>query len=136
MPQPQLDDKQYVLLSSLDETILQDAKKIQLSTHRYPNTYHPEGYHYYEEFSYERIPQWIIKSSDIELKKEVMLAENEERIFIRYTIVESKKNVRITIQPFSCFQKHSCDGQVQQSCEQKNRKSTQWNKTKNVYGFF
>jgi predicted glycogen debranching enzyme len=102
-PQPQLDENQYVLLSALDETIFQGAKKTQLATHHYPNTYYPEGYFHLEDFSYERIPQWIIKEGDLILKKEIMLAQDEERVFIRYTIIESKNPLLFRFDPFLAF---------------------------------
>jgi predicted glycogen debranching enzyme len=102
-PQSMVDENQYVLLSSLDETILQGVKKIQMATHRYPNIYYPQGYYYLEDFSCEHIPQWIIKDGDITIKKELMLAPNEARVLIRYTVLESQDPFQLQFDPFLAF---------------------------------
>ncbi|HZV13181.1 MAG TPA: glycogen debranching enzyme N-terminal domain-containing protein, partial [Candidatus Kapabacteria bacterium] len=68
--QPFIDDNSYVLLSSLDETVIYEDRAIPLGVHRYPNAYYPEGYKYLEEFSYENVPQWTMKAENVLLTKE------------------------------------------------------------------
>ena len=101
--QPQIDDNRYVLLSSLDETILQGVKTIRLATHRYPEVYYPEGYYYLEDFSHEKFPTWIIRADDMLLKKEIILVDNDERVLIRYTVLESKLPFQMQFNPFVAF---------------------------------
>jgi predicted glycogen debranching enzyme len=101
--QPQIDDNRYVLLSALDETILQDGKKIRLATHQYPNAYFPEGYQYFEGFSYDLCPRWVIKADDILLVKELLLSKEEERLLIRYTVKESKGLFLMRFDPLLAF---------------------------------
>jgi predicted glycogen debranching enzyme len=103
VPQPQIDDNKFVLLSGMDETILQGVYKIKLGTHRYPNIYYPEGYYFLEEFSYKRIPEWIFKINDIILKKEIQLIKDDERVLIRYTVEESHAPFSMQFDPFLAF---------------------------------
>jgi len=101
--QQQLNENRYVLLSAMDETILQGENKIQLGTHQYPDVFYPEGYNYFEDFTYEYCPQWIIKANDVLMKKEVLLVKDGDRILIRYTITESKEPFLIRFDPLLAF---------------------------------
>lgn len=106
--QPLLDDHRYVFLSSLDESICRENTSIQLGMHQYPDVYHPLGYLHMEEFMYDRIPQWIIKADDVILQKEIMLSQEEETIYIRYTILEAQSPFTMQFNPFlSCRNVHS-----------------------------
>ena len=103
-PQPQLDDKMYVLLSSLDETILYRDKKIQLATHDYPGTCFPEGYRYLEDFSYSNICRWNILADDFQIRKELLFVKGENQLLIKYTLTETKHNsVQMMFNPLLAF---------------------------------
>ena len=103
VPQPQIDESRYVFLSTLDETIVKKDEKYQLGTHCYPNTYFPKGYNFIENFTYEKVPKWIIRADDILLKKEILLVEDEETVLIRYTIIDSTAPFQIRFSPFTSF---------------------------------
>lgn len=103
VPQIQIDENRYIFLSLLDETILKDERKIQLGTHCYPNTYFPQGYTFIENFTYEQVPEWIIRIDDILLKKEILLVEEEERVLIRYKVIDSNSSFNIQLNPFTSF---------------------------------
>ena len=103
--QPQMDDKRYVLLASLDETILRGVVKVLLGTHRYPEIYHPQGYYYMENFSYEKAPKWEFYADDIVIHKEILLMQDEASLLIRYTIKEAKLPFQLQFDPFLSFRK-------------------------------
>ena len=46
------DDKSYVLLSSLDETVIQHGQPFNLALHRFPGIYEPRGHKYIVDFEY------------------------------------------------------------------------------------
>lgn len=111
-PQPQIDDNRYVLLSSLDETIIRPIKTqpiqvghqhIHLGTHHYPNLYFPQGYKYLEKFSYEYTPEWLIKAEDIEISKEILMVQDDDRVLIRYTINKAGTPFELRFDPFLAF---------------------------------
>lgn len=103
VPQPQIDDNKYVLLSTLDETIVQGTKITQLGIHNYPNTYYPKGHFFLDDFSYENSPQWILKADDIIIKKEIILVKDEERVLIQYTVEECKTSFLMKFDPLLAF---------------------------------
>lgn len=135
VPQPQLDDSKYVLLSALDETILQGVKKIQLGTHRYPDIYYPEGYYYMEGFSYERVPGWKICSDDIVIQKEILLVQEEARVLIRYTIKEAKSSFQLQFNPFLAFRKIHAVGKCTLPTDAKSKKISNGTKVKMYLDF-
>ena len=44
------EDKSYVLLSSLDETVIQHGQPFNLALHRFPGIYEPRGHKYIVDF--------------------------------------------------------------------------------------
>ena len=50
------DDKSYVLLSSLDETVIQHGQPFNLAIHRFPGIYEPRGHKYIVDFEYSPTP--------------------------------------------------------------------------------
>jgi predicted glycogen debranching enzyme len=101
--QPQIDDGRYVLLSALDETIFQGAERFSCGTHKYPNAFHPEGFRLYNDFSNAQIPTWTFKTEGFTLRKELLLVEDEDRLLVRYTVVEAKPSIRLQLDPFVAF---------------------------------
>ena len=49
--QPGIDNENHVLLSSLDETVIQQGSEFNLGIHKYPgNLYNPKGHKYIRDF--------------------------------------------------------------------------------------
>ena len=55
-PMREGDDKSYVLLSSLDETVIQHGQPFNLALHRFPGIYEPRGHKYIVDFEYNPTP--------------------------------------------------------------------------------
>ena len=54
IPVPNLDDENHVLLSSLDETVIQHGAEFNLGLHKYQgNNFSPNGHKYIREFDCE-----------------------------------------------------------------------------------
>ena len=57
IPVPNLDDENHVLLSSLDETVIQHGAEFNLGLHKYQgNHFSPNGHKYIREFDCEHVP--------------------------------------------------------------------------------
>jgi len=94
----------HVLLSSLDETIIQHGKEFNIGIHKYQgNIYEPGGHKYVRDFETETIPRTIIRVGGVVLSKERLLVENTEQILIRYTLLESHSETRLRFKPFLAF---------------------------------
>jgi len=102
-PLEYLDGEKHVLLSSLDETIIQHEKEFHIGSRKYPEEYHPLGHKYLKEFNAEPIPTHIYRVGGVVLKKEIILAQEEQRILFKYTLLEAHSKTRIRFQPYLAF---------------------------------
>ncbi|WP_430809606.1 MULTISPECIES: glycogen debranching enzyme N-terminal domain-containing protein [unclassified Carboxylicivirga] len=93
----------HVLLSSVDETLIQRGAEFNLGIHRYPGTYQPRGHKYISEYEVDPTPAITYQVGDIKLKKEQLLVEKEQRILIKYTLLEAQSPTVIRFQPFVAF---------------------------------
>jgi predicted glycogen debranching enzyme len=98
-----LDSAYYVLLSSLDETIIQNNCEFHLGYHKFPGTYYPNGNKYLCEVVSKPIISSIYCMGPIKIKKDVVLSENEQRLMICYTLLESNATTQIHLQPFLAY---------------------------------
>ena len=90
IPVPELDDENHVLLSSLDETVIQHGAEFNLGLHKYQgDNYSPKGHKYIREFECEKVPTTIYRVGGVILKKEKLFVHHENRILIRYTLLTS-----------------------------------------------
>ncbi|MBN2894078.1 MAG: glycogen debranching enzyme family protein [Bacteroidales bacterium] len=102
-PLEQLDGEKHVLISSLDETIIQHEREFHIGSRKYPVEYHPLGHKYIFDFHSEPIPTHVFWVGGVQLKKEILLSEEQEQILIRYTLVDAHSPTRIRFQPYLAF---------------------------------
>ncbi|MBP7497691.1 MAG: glycogen debranching enzyme family protein [Bacteroidales bacterium] len=104
VPQPMIDNEHHVLLSSLDETIIQQNNEFNLGIHKYPgNIYYPKGHKYCTEFSIEVIPVLKYNIGGVELTKERIFSQSEDRLIMRYNLVNAKSPTVLRIRPFLAY---------------------------------
>ncbi len=102
-PQPQIDDNDHVLLSSLDETVILKNQSYQLGTHQYPNALYPRGFEFIEEFSATPAPKWVYKMDGIVLTKEILFSASDETMMIRYKVKDAPASLELQLKPFLAF---------------------------------
>ncbi len=104
VPIPELDDDNHVLLSSLDVTVIQHGAEFNLGLHKYQgNNYSPMGHKYIREFDCDTVPTTIYRVGGVVLKKEVVFQHYENRILIRYTLVDGHSATTLRFRPFLAF---------------------------------
>ena len=103
VPIDEFDGENHVLLSSLDETIVQHEQAFNLGIHRYPNVYEPRGHKYIVDFAYEPIATIVYRVGGVVLKKEMMLIHNENEIVIRYTLLDAHSPTTLRLKPFLAY---------------------------------
>lgn len=104
VPLEELDGGKHVLLSNVEETIIENNAEFHLGIARYPgNNYHPKGHKYAREFEIEQIPRITYRVGDVVISKERLLVENEPRILTKYTLVEASTPVVMKFKPFLAF---------------------------------
>jgi predicted glycogen debranching enzyme len=103
-PIDHLDGDRHVLLSSLDETIVERENEFNLGIHKYQgDIYSPRGHKYVRDFIADPTPTIVYRVGGVVLVKESLLVEKEEQILIRYTIRESDVPVKLRFRPFLAF---------------------------------
>lgn len=103
LPLDQFDGEPHVLLSSIDETIIQKSQHFNLGIHRFPGIYEPRGHKYIVDFDNELTPTITYRVGGLILKKELLLVHNEEQFMIRYTLVDAHSPTKIRLKPFLAF---------------------------------
>lgn len=104
VPVPELDDENHVLLSSLDTTVIQHGAEFNLGLHKYNGeNFNPKGHKYIREFDCDRVPTTLYRVGGVLLKKEVVFQHYEDRILIRYTLVDAHSETKLRFKPFLAF---------------------------------
>lgn len=104
VPVPNLDDENHVLLSSLDETVVQHGAEFNLGLHKYQgDNYSPKGHKYIVSFEWEKVPTWIYRIGGVLLKKELVFRTDRFRLFVRYTLLEAHSPTTLRLKPFLAF---------------------------------
>ena len=99
-----LPEGNYVLLGSLDETVIQHGAEFNLGIHQYgENLYMPNGHKYIREFDCEVISKTTYRVGGVILTKERMLVSFEPRVLIRYTLVEAHSPTTLRLKPFLAY---------------------------------
>lgn len=104
IPLEGMENKSFVLLSSLDETVIQHGAPFNLGIHRYQGgVYSPAGHKYIREFDCEDVPRMTYRVGGVILTKEKIFISQENRILIRYTLVEAHSATTLRFRPFLAF---------------------------------
>lgn len=104
IPIPELDDSNHVLLSSLDETVIQHGAEFNLGIHKYSeNNFSPNGHKYIRQFDCEVISRTIYRVGGVILSKERLLVSFEPRVLIKYTLLEAHSPTLLRFKPFLAF---------------------------------
>ena len=91
-------------LSSLDVTVIQHGAEFNLGLHKYQgNNYNPMGHKYIREFDCDKVPTTLYRVGGVILKKEVVFQHYENRILLRYTLVDGHSATTLRFRPFLAF---------------------------------
>lgn len=97
-------DERYLLLSSLDVTVIQREQEFNLGIHKYEgDLYIPKGHKYVRDFVAEIVGETIFRVGGVVLKRESILLEKEERILIKFTLLEAHSPTSLKFKPFLAF---------------------------------
>ena len=100
----ELDGGKHVLLSSLDETVIQHDAQFNLGIHKYPGDfYEPKGHKYIRNFEIDTIPKVTFRVGGVILTKTRMLVENENQVIVKYTLEEANSPTILRFKPFLAF---------------------------------
>lgn len=104
IPISDMDDQAHVLLSSLDETVIQHDVPFNLGIHQYGDeVFSPNGHKYIREFNCETVPTLTYRVGGVILTKEKVFISHQNRILIKYTLVDAHSPTKLQFRPFLAF---------------------------------
>lgn len=104
VPVPGLDDDLHVLLSSLDASVVQSGVEFRLGLHKWQGgAFAPNGHKYIREFTCDSVPTTTYRVGAVVLRKEAIFQHYEDRILIRYTLLDGPQQTVLRLTPFLAF---------------------------------
>ena len=104
IPIPSMDKDNHILLSSLDETVIQHGAEFNLGIHQFPdNHFSPNGHKYLRQYNFQTIPQSIYRVGGVILAKEKVLTAFDNRILIKYTLLDAHSPTILRFRPLMAF---------------------------------
>lgn len=103
-PIDELDGEKQVLLSSLDESVIQHGASFNLGIHKFDGDhYEPKGHKYIRDFNVDVIPRTTFRVGGVVLSKERILVEKEQQVLVKYTLEDAHSPTVLRFRPFLAF---------------------------------
>ena len=93
----------YMLLSSLDESLIVDGKQFNLGIHCYGDHYEPRGHKYVIDFQADPVPEITYKVGEILFRKSILLMPDSDQVLIRFELLEAPSKTTLRLKPFLAF---------------------------------
>jgi predicted glycogen debranching enzyme len=97
----------YVLLAKLEETLVIDGRRYELSANQYPGVIHPDGFKHQTAFRLDPFPVFTYEVEDLRLEKTVFMVQGENTIVVQYELHHARgsrdQNVRLEVRPLTAF---------------------------------
>jgi predicted glycogen debranching enzyme len=93
-----------VLLSKIEETLIINGRRFDLSCNRYPGVVHPEGHAFLKQFRQDPFPVFVYEVEGLELEKSVFMIHGENTTVIQYTVVSAPElSCTLELRPLIAF---------------------------------
>jgi len=93
-----------VLLSKLDETLLIDGRRYELSSNQYPGVLHPQGFNYRTGFCLDPFPRFTYEIEGVRLDKSVFMVHGENTTVVQYELRNTDHtDIKLEIRPLIAF---------------------------------
>ena len=98
-----------LLLSKLEETLVIDGERYDLSVNQYSGAIHPNGRQYLKRFRLDPFPLFTYEVVGVEIKKSVFMRHGENTTVIQYKAKQTgRKTVALEVRPLiACRDYHS-----------------------------
>ncbi len=87
------------LLNKLDETIIINNERFELSTNNYGDVVSPKGYQYLSSFTKKLFPEWIYEVNGIQLRKTIAMVHGENTTLIVYKVEKGAQPFILALLP-------------------------------------
>ncbi len=104
LPVEELEGRRYVLLSSMDETLIQHSQEFHLGIKCYgKNNYEPRGHKYIVDCEFDKTASIEYRVGGMLLRKSILFMDNKERMLIKYTLLEANSPTTLRLRPFLAY---------------------------------
>ena len=86
-----------VLLSKLEETLIIDGRRYELSANQYPGVVHPEGFKYQTGFRLDPFPVFTYEVEEVRLEKRVFMVHGENTTVVQYEVLVAPEGPTVPI---------------------------------------
>src|SRR5579872_6234451 len=90
-----------VLLSKIEETVIVNSRRYELSTNRYPGVIYPAGYSFMTEFRRNPVPTFVFQVEGIEIEKRILMVQGENTVIVEYEF--RGPGCRLELRPLIAF---------------------------------
>ena len=112
VPVDKLGGGNFILLSSLDESLIVGGKQFNLGIHCYGDVYEPRGHKYIVDFDADPAPEIIYKVGEIVFSKTILMSPDSDQVLIKYHLIEAPEKATLMLKPFLAFRSvHSLTSQ-------------------------
>ena len=93
-----------VLLSKLEETLVVDGHRYDLSSNRYPGVVHPQGHLFLTQFRLDPFPVFTYEVDGVELEKSLFMVHGENTTVVQYALrAPALKDCTLEVRPLIAF---------------------------------
>ena len=93
-----------LLLAKLEETLIIDEQRFDLSVNQYSGAIHPNGHQYLKSFRLDPFPIFTYEIDGVEIEKSVFMLYGENSTVIQYKANKTgRKNVSLEVRPLLAF---------------------------------
>ena len=103
VPVEKFGGNRYMLLSSLDESIIVGGKRFNLGIHCYGEIYEPRGHKYIVDFDADPVPTVTYKIGGVVLVKRILMVPESNQVMLRYDLLKAPSPVKLELKPFLSF---------------------------------
>ena len=94
----------FVLLSKLEETLLIDGRRYELSSNQYRSVIHPQGFNYQTGFHLDPFPRFTYEIENVRVDKSVFMVHGENTTVVQYELRNTDHaDVKLEIRPLIAF---------------------------------
>ena len=93
----------FVLLSKLEETLLIDGRRYELSSNQYPGLIHPQGFNYQTGFRLDPFPRFTYEIEGLRLEKSVFMVQGENTTVVQYEVEHNNRDIKLVVRPLIAF---------------------------------
>lgn len=103
MPIDEFGGVNHILLSSVDETLIQHEKEFNLGIRCYGKIYEPRGHKYIVDFQFDKECTIEYRVGGMIFRKSMIFVKGKEQLLIKYTLVQAHSQTSLRLKPFMAF---------------------------------